>query len=76
MKTKLLIPVLIGLSCWLGGCSEAIDAPKTKTAAGYNLVRIDGCQYIEVERGFQYTNNYAYGITHKGNCDNPIHRVR
>lgn len=33
-------------------------------------VMIDSCEYIE--NGATY--NYAYSLTHKGNCKNPIHK--
>lgn len=35
--------------------------------AKYNIERMDGCEYI--------VSHNAYGniLTHKGNCDNPIH---
>ena len=37
----------------------------------YSVVRIDGCQYLAIQ---QHTYSYMnWTLTHKGNCDNPIH---
>ncbi len=34
---------------------------------------IDGCQYLEYNYG--ESNYRVYSLTHKGNCNNPIHPV-
>lgn len=36
------------------------------------VVRYDGCQYLIYDDGVN--DDRAYSITHKGNCDNPIHK--
>lgn len=58
----------------LSGCSFS-EPPKgeRKHLESYTIVEIDGCEYIEVEVGARYANNYAYSLTHKGNCKNRIH---
>jgi len=43
----------------LSGCITGGDYSKAR------VVRIDECQYIVTDEG---------SITHKGNCDNPIHK--
>lgn len=34
----------------------------------YEVVMIDNCQYIVTG-----TSGYGFSITHKGNCNNPMH---
>lgn len=82
MKSKLRI-TLVAVGCMSGlGLSACDDATKTKTIpvwlAQYNnagdcvTVKLDGCEYFIVK-------NNSGGIltmTHKGNCQNPIHENR
>lgn len=35
-----------------------------------HVIRVDGCQYLEAAQPGQN----CYSLTHKGNCDNPIHK--
>lgn len=56
----------------LGGCHEP-SGTRTETGKGYTILEIDGCQYIEVSFGTGSNVGY-YSLTHKGNCNNPIHK--
>lgn len=41
---------------------------KSPTGRNCTVVEIDGCEYIEFQTSLGY-----HGLTHKGNCKNPIH---
>lgn len=45
---------------------------RTQTSQNYNIVVIDGCQYIEFDYGI--ADHRVYSLCHKGNCTNPIHQ--
>lgn len=56
----------------LSGCGD-YHAPETRvidntSGSAVHVIRIDGCQYLE-----RYWDR-SFTLTHKGNCDNPIHR--
>jgi len=56
----------------LAGCEGRPKPNVVDTLGGaYYIVKIEDCEYI---RFSSYGSNY--GITHKGNCNNPIHRLR
>ena len=67
----------LALSLFLAGCQEQRE-PQTdrwekmrQQPPGYRVVRIEGCEYLRFE------TTHSYGVlTHKGNCDNPIHCYR
>ena len=40
----------------------------------YNIIIIDGCEYIEYDNNAVLADWRVYSITHKGNCNNPIHQ--
>ena len=64
----LLISLLV-----LFGCStkESVTPKNNDSEAGcVTVVTIDGCQYL------QYCQYMSKGITHKGNCNNPIHSYK
>ena len=71
---KLLITLVIGLT--IVSCNEPNVNPKyTGTRYGefgneIQEITIDGCQYI----GQFYGSKSDWG-THKGNCNNPIHKA-
>ena len=71
---KLLVTLVIGLT--IGSCSEPnVDRKYTGIiySNGGDEVEemvIDGCQYIGQFGGY----NTDWG-THKGNCNNPIHKA-
>jgi hypothetical protein len=52
--------LFVAVASILAGC----DAPN---AAYYEIVKIDGCQYIHTHT---YREHY---LTHKSDCNNPIH---
>jgi hypothetical protein len=70
MKQLLFIALLIGM---MGGCTEPtvqrqrIEIVTTQGGSAMSIVIIEGCEYLEYDRGRSY-------ICHKGNCKNPIHK--
>jgi len=70
MKKILLAALLIGM---MGGCTEqTVQRQRTQIVtyeggSPINIVIIEGCEYLEYDRGRAY-------ICHKGNCKNPIHK--
>lgn len=66
MRTLVMIIAII----FMVAC-ETPDGDRTKKE-GYSILTIDGCEYIEVSSMIGSNNGY-YSITHKGNCNNPIH---
>jgi hypothetical protein len=70
MKRLFIAALLI-----LSSCEPAVkDATKPIKDSGheetYNVVNIDGCQYIIFYGWYSNSNTM---IVHKGNCNNPIH---
>lgn len=66
---------IIGVFCLLLiGCGESQieDSKIVEKKQSYNVIEIDGCEYIEVDSGI--LDNRIYSLTHKGNCKNPIHK--
>ena len=59
--------VLLGLS----GCENPEGSRTSGGSKSYNVVVIDGCEYIECDYGF--LDQRVYSLTHKGNCTNKIH---
>ena len=66
MKYLLLIVILLA-SCTPNGKEKFIEYNNTDPIFDYRVVVIDKCEYIEV------ANGSSYSLTHKGNCNNPIH---
>ena len=70
-KKKLLI---IALAILMMGCEETtVDRKSTEHVVSYinnplQEITIEGCQYLYGEWG------NATVLTHKGNCNNPIHQ--
>lgn len=56
----------------LMGCEPVKPLP-TIERAGYNIIIIDSCEYVEVSVNPGW-NSATYSLTHKGNCKNPIHK--
>jgi len=55
----------------MGSCASPEEQESRKRTGLNNLktLELEGCQYFSV------TGSYGYGnITHKGNCNNPIHK--
>lgn len=68
MKKALLIIV-----CAMGmaSCGRGIEGgTKTGSIGDYNIKVIDGCEYIELDKGSG--EGRYYSLTHKGNCINHI----
>jgi hypothetical protein len=63
--TKLTI---ILLALVMMSCGTKLGEQRTEKE-GYDIVTIDGCEYIEVSF-MQGANNGYYSLTHKGNCKN------
>ncbi len=70
----IIIISIIGLIIWSmtmvnpsgKNLAEPNDAPKRD----YSIVKIDGCEYIEIG----YMGDPSYNLVHKGNCSNPFHQ--
>jgi len=66
------------LCLFLFGCNDKYKEPDTAPIVKDEAVRIrgyevriityDGCQYIQIGSG------ESQALTHKGNCNNPIHQ--
>ena len=71
MKKLLILTLLIGMMC---GCTESnVKSNQTEyviinTYKPLKIVVIDSCQYLLGDYGS------ATVLTHKGNCNNPIHK--
>lgn len=63
MKPKLILAVLLAVG--ISGCKEE-PSTKPEVISHFTVVVADSCQYIYLPG--------KYGFSHKGNCDNPIHR--
>lgn len=64
---------LIIFSIFLIGCKEGdiqINHP-SDVPPSYDVVVIDSCEYITYDSGI--LDQRVFSITHKGNCNNPIH---
>lgn len=48
-------------------CSIAPNATERTSEAGYDVIVIDSCEYIEVDFCKMCVTGY-YSLTHKGNC--------
>lgn len=67
------------VSVGMAGCSQSVDKKFgdrpgliDSDSTTYEIVVIDHCQYI-----YRQNNGYQQGpiFTHKGNCNNPIHKI-
>lgn len=72
------IPMLTG-ECsagksWEDSLAEAqARCEKDKTVPPHTIVTIGGCQYIKFHAG-RAKGGSITGLTHKGDCNNPIHK--
>lgn len=65
MKIKLLIFAIV--IAFIAGCEQKNDSEYIEQ---FKITRIGNCQYLE-HSNREY-NNYCF--THKGDCNNPIHK--
>jgi hypothetical protein len=69
---KLLLVFLLGLSLYLiVGCHSEYEDFDVKREI--NIIEIDGCEYIYIHSAQPWASGFAFSLTHKGNCKNPIH---
>ncbi len=66
----LLIPMLIALL--LGGCADNKKAA-INIKDNYSTFEIESCQYL-LSKSPQ--GDYGWVMSHKGNCNNPIHNCK
>jgi len=74
MTKKEYIPLMLWVAAFISYMAIActMQQPQEEIPdSAYTIRTIDGCEYIEVERGVGDTRTYS--LTHKGNCRNPIH---
>ena len=63
--------ILLLTVCLLMGCQiRAVKDPPAILAEKLYTFEYEGCEYVVYENGF------SGGVTHKGNCSNPIHGGR
>ena len=68
MKTKVFLFLAIFSLIWVG-CSDVQSKESgVNYCRGCRTERHEGCEYVI------YNNSVYISITHKGNCDNPIHK--
>lgn len=68
---KIFIAVIL---LTFASCQKNVESRNTSVSLGYTtplqLIKIDGCQYLFGDWGNATT------LTHKGNCNNTIHKVK
>jgi len=72
----LLMLVVSGVFVFLGVSEDKNrqrETPVERIQRKSSIVVIDNCQYLFMENGIVGGNNYAFILTHKGNCTNHIH---
>lgn len=71
MKTLLVIAFCV----LVAGCDSSPNGGYSGASPqSYETIVIEQCQYIQVVNGPSFANFYSYSLTHKGNCNNPIHK--
>jgi predicted Fe-S protein YdhL (DUF1289 family) len=68
MKIKALLFLTIFSLIWVGCSNVQSKESGVNYCRGCRTERHEGCEYVI------YTNASYISITHKGNCDNPIHK--
>ena len=74
MNRRVALLSLLGMAGLAAACAPVAGDSAVDTGLGYVIKVIDGCQYIEVA-SLLYTTAGFYSLTHKGNCNNPIHKL-
>jgi len=69
MKTFYLVLILFFTACGDPKKDKTIKG-ETRGLYGLRIVIIEGCQYYQFK-----TYNTYYSICHKGNCNNPQHKI-
>lgn len=68
---KIFIAVML---LTFASCEKNVESRNTSVSLGYTtplqVIKIDGCQYLFGDWGNATT------LTHKGNCNNLIHKIR
>ena len=72
MKTLFIAAMLLTLaSCYESNVKKEDTGYVIKAGAGpIKIVNVDGCQYLFGDW------SHATVLTHKGNCNNPIHKFK
>ena len=71
MKKVVFLVLMAIAMCSCEEKKHLVENNKIGENGDYEIVRIDGCQYISFK---VYTWGYwSAGLIHKGNCENPIH---
>lgn len=76
IKTKSMRYFLLILVVLIVSCNDKMSGKRLKAARpsyDYQVVVIDSCEYIELDL---LTSYHVYTLTHKGNCNNPIHYLK
>ena len=76
MKSKsnlLLVALVVLVGCENNTRPSSFDSQKT-VKPGIKELTLEGCQYLFMDSGIEFSQNYTMTLTHKGNCTNPIHR--
>lgn len=63
---------MVLLSLGVSSCTTVIR-PEPKKIGDYNVIVIDGCEYLEY-MDYPNTTYGVYSLTHKGNCKARIHK--
>lgn len=71
---KKLLPTLALLLCLTGCDVGPAPASLYPHEPHRDTIVIEGCEYLECKGGNHTTSTYS--LTHKGNCNNPIHQAR
>jgi len=70
--------LILLLSLFLFGCGDPYpeeSVPKENNAY-FTTVNLYGCQYFEYKVGRIPYNWHVYNLTHRGDCNNPIHQCK
>ena len=74
MKT-LKLCILAGLLTVAVSCQNGHVTSDSDEQIEYDVLVIDSCEYILVQSN-TYFEHHVNCITHKGNCNNPIHQCK
>lgn len=82
MKYILTVCLLALLSCKNVNETNKSNTAELKKNSDVTVIKIDGCEYIQVWVQSYNPNSYGggwyvkYALTHKGNCSNLIHNYK